>query len=114
MGLTKRSEVDEHGAPRYILEYDSDSMEFDQIVIQFDPDDEQRLYCRCYDEEDEAFTGAFVRRNLSFDPISYIGRGEASRLDGVEAVEDDRLPDDVMTAMQSIGMTVVPTGEWWL
>jgi hypothetical protein len=63
-------------------------------------------------------------RELSFDPVSVIGRGESERLAGTSASTEpynttgetgyEGVPDPVHMALNSIGLAVVPNGEEWL
>lgn len=107
----------------------------DEIIVQQYPDSPERLVCACYDSDECVWQGVFEARELTFDPISLLGRGESRRLLGVEASEDEppamaadsvgvgtldeqaragNPPVQVRTALQSLGMTVVPQGTWWL
>jgi len=114
MTASKRSYVDDDGSLVHIISFANDST-YDRIEIRHDPDDETKLYVRGYEGETTAFTQGFERRELSFDPISAIGRGETDNLEGVsETSSIDELPSDISAALNSIGMAPVPQGEWWL
>jgi hypothetical protein len=117
MTVSKRTLVDDDGSLSHILEYDDgDDVDFDAIVVKHDPDDDSRMVCVGYVGEDEQYRAMFKRRSLQFDPISVIGRGQTERLEGISDAEGDSsgVPPDISTAVNSIGFTVVPNGEWWL
>lgn len=123
MSVTKRTTIDENGKLNHILEYEEeeeDDFEFDTIVVQFDPNDEDIIICKGYKGDELAYQNAFRQRPLSFDPISAIGRGQTESLQGISdspksgGTESDEIPGDIATAFNTIGFSIVPTGDWWI
>jgi len=95
------------------------------VVIRHTPDDAERMTCHCYNEDGNAiWQHAFERREMTFDPISILGRGESTRLLGTSPTEEyvgpgdvterSEVPETVQTLFNALGMTIVPRGEWWL
>lgn len=99
----------------------SDS-EFDTVLIRHSPDEPETFNVTCYvdDEVVEQFT--FQTRQMSFKPLSLLGRGTSETLQGVSTTDDtddpiahrDEIPATVRVAFESMGLTVVPRGTEWL
>lgn len=100
-----------------------DNSEYDRIVITHTIDDPARFTVQCYTDGgvDESF--AVETRNMSFDPVSLLGRGETDRLQGVSITDNSgsdpvteraNIPEDVKIAFESLGFTIVPRGRGWL
>lgn len=116
MKLRKQSYVDDDGFTHDVLQYDDD-VEFDSVDIHYDPKHDDRIVVTAYDEDgEEVYQNTFERRELSFDPITAIGRGETNRLEGTTPASDDanNVPDDIQLALNAVGMTAVPEGTEWL
>jgi hypothetical protein len=128
------------------IEYEDADREYDTVVVRLPPDadvftveayregsspsqtdsqfSESSETTREGDEADElVYEQSFEMRDLSFDPISVIGRGETSKLTGTSPTQpsvndepngDEDIPNDVETALNALGLAVVPNGEWWL
>ncbi len=116
MSVDKRSVVESDGALRHVLSYES-SGEVTNIEIRHDPNDDSLMQVTAYNDDDVIYQNVFEMRDLSFDPISAIGRGETDKLTGMSSTgngDDDTIPEEVALAFNSIGMAVVPQGRWWL
>jgi len=117
MSVEKRTVLDDDGSPRHVLNYeDVPDVEYDVVVFKFDPDDESLVHCFAYVGEDIDYQNTFQRREMTFDPISVIGRGESERMEGISENEDNDadVPRDVGAALNAIGFANVPQGDWWL
>lgn len=116
--MQTHSRYDNNGAYVRIIEYDDedDADAFDRIVVRVPKDNPNRLACTAYEGEEAVWQTSFENRSLSFDPISLMGRGESEKLQGTSPVSKpyESVPRDVMVAMNGLGLTVVPQGEWWL
>jgi hypothetical protein len=117
MSVKKRTVLDEDSSPRHVLNYENvPNVKYDVVVFKFDPDNESLVHCLAYVGEDIAYQNTFKRRELSFNPISVIGRGKSQQMTGVSEndTDGDNVPEDVGTALNAIGFTNVPDGDWWI
>lgn len=130
--LKKQTGVADSGALQHNFEFTDDAHDIDNIEIDIDvgDGDDQLIRCVAYSDSDVVYRNAFKPRDIQFDPISILGRGESSSLLGVSPNEvgytgqgggDDAdpicgndIPRDVQIAFNSIGLSVVPQGTWWL
>jgi hypothetical protein len=118
MTVQRHTTVDDDGALSHILEYEDDTFEYDAVEIRHDPNNDDIIQCRGYKGDEVVYQNAFKIRDLSFEPISAIGRGESEKLLGTspqsDTTDDDGVPDDINVAFNAIGMAVVPEGRWWI
>jgi len=117
MVVDKRSTYDDDGGYLEILSYEGVDSEFDRVVIRVPPVGDDMFTCHCYaaGADDPTYEAAFEMRDLSFDPISVLGRGQSDRLGGVSSTGGyEDVPRDTMTALNAIGLAVVPQGRGWL
>jgi len=123
MKLTEtRSTVDDDGAILSELVYgDVGDDQYDKVVFRI-PTDGQ-IACRCYIDENVVESYTFTTREMVFDPISVIGRGESEQALGVrpvdEATETELRTDgwvswQLQTALHAMGLTAVPSGREWM
>ena len=118
--------VDETGSEHFIYEF-IDEEPIDLIVIIFNLDDEVPHQLRIYEEkssEEPDIKIPFEERNIAFDPISVIGRGEIDELHNItptnNAYERDpsisnyeEVPDIAKEVWKSLGFSVIPKGDKW-
>lgn len=107
--------TDDDGAIIHLLDFED--QDFERLVLRHEPEDHNVVYCYGYEEnaEEPSYQTAFQRRELTFDPISIIGRGESNRVEGVSTSENiEEVPTPVNVALNSIGMALVPNGDEWL
>lgn len=114
----QQSTYGEDGAYVRVVEYSDDERDdvgLDSVVVRIPPtDDESQLIAvEAFQGDESVYRETFELRDLSFDPISIIGRGETSSVTGISNSDDD-VPEGVSTALNGLGMAVVPSGEWWL
>jgi hypothetical protein len=127
MGVSTSTSYDEEGAYVRIVDFDKPQGENEEsptsgiarVVIRVFPDDEDQFAVYAYDDEGEiVYEDVFAQRELSFDPVSPLGRGASSRLQGVtgNSTADgvDGLPSRVQTGLNAIGFAPVPHGTDWL
>lgn len=122
----QRSTYGENGEYVRIVDYEDADGDYDTVVVRLPPDADVftvEAYREGDDEDELVYEQSFEMRDLSFDPISVIGRGETSKVTGTsptqpspndEPNDDEDIPDDVETALNALGLAVVPEGEWWL
>lgn len=122
--MQKRTIMGDDGGVQHVFEYgDTDEIPYSRVEIRHQPDNPEILTVHAHEDDSIVFQDAFKVRDLSFDPISVMGRGESKKLLGTSPVDDhvktDRLdetevPREINTVFNSLGMTIVPQGEWWL
>ena len=113
--------VTEDGDELRTFKYESDSV--DEVRIQLHPTEDTFEVAALQDGQ-TVYHNTFRLRELSFDPVSVLGRGESDRLGGVSASDGETLtegevgyegvPLPVHVALNSMGFAVVPEGEGWL
>jgi len=124
MPVEQRSTYDNDGAYVRIVEFQNEDTDINRVVVRAPPDSDVMVVSG-YDGDDAVvYEQSFEMRELNFDPISAVGRGEKSRMTGATTndTEDDdgddgqldAVPRDVETALNGIGFAIVPDGEWWL
>jgi hypothetical protein len=120
MGVSTSTSYDDEGAYVRVVDFDEpDTSGIARVVIRVFPDDENQFAVYAYDDEGEiVYEDVFAQRELSFDPVSPLGRGASSRLQGVtgNSTADgvDGLPSRVQTGLNAIGFAPVPHGTDWL
>lgn len=118
MSISQRTTYDEEGGYIRILEFEGEQFEFDSTVVRVPPDEDDVFTCHCYIDDELRYENIFKMRELAFDPISPLGRGESDRLGGISSTDtddsNDDIPRDVSIAMNSIGFAIVPEERWWL
>jgi len=115
--MQRRSTVTTDGTALHILDFGVDEGAYDQIVVELPLEHDGVLVVRALrDGGDQPETYSFSVRELSFDPISVMGKGETERVVGTSPTETDfdDLSPDVRRALLSIGYTAVPDGTTWL
>jgi uncharacterized protein YkuJ len=115
------STVTEDGSELYIFECDGESI--DEVRMILSPSEDTFSVAAMKDDE-RVYQNSFGMRELSFDPVSVLGRGVSERLGGVSAstnpynttgeVGYEGVPDPVRVALNSMGFAVVPEGRGWL
>lgn len=118
MVVDKWSTYDDDGGYLRGIEYEEGDSQFDSVVVRVPPEEDDMFTVHCFqgDEDEPSYENAFEMRDLSFDPISVLGRGESEHIGGVSASNADYegVPRDAMKALNAIGLAVVPQGRWWL
>jgi hypothetical protein len=131
--MHRRSITDEDGTLIHLLEYEGGESTFDSVAIRYPIETDSRLHVLGYVGEDAAYQESFEVRDLSFAPVSAMGKGEMDSAvgltladehdDGDETVKAesatgytdfDGVPRSVMLALLGVGYTVVPDGRRWL
>jgi len=107
---------DDTGATYRVIEFE-DGYKYDRFVIRFDVDDDVPHQLRIFTDgsDDPAEKIAFQSRDVRFSPISVIGKGESSDLQGVSPTIDSYsdIPCMAQEAWKAIGFSVVPEGDEW-
>lgn len=113
--IDKRTVMDDDGAERHVFDYKGESrVAYDMVIFKNDPDDDSLIHCVAYKGEDIAYQTTFKQREMSFDPISSIGRGQTTEMWGVSDQQDAEVPRDIAIGLNVLGFAPVPSGEWWL
>jgi hypothetical protein len=121
MITASHSTVTEDGNELRIFECDDEAV--DEVRMVLSPSEDTFSVAAMKDDE-TVYQNSFAMRELSFDPVSVLGRGQSDRLGGVSASESETLsegevgyegvPNSVHTALNSMGFAVVPNGSEWL
>lgn len=118
MAIHKRSTVDSDGAYCRILEYEGGEhgdWPVDSVVVRVPPESDDTFTLHAYEDNEVVYEELFEIRDLAFDPVTALGRGETNTLTGLSPSDDDSdIPHHITVALQSIGYTDVPNGTWWL
>lgn len=132
--MHRRSITDEDGTLIHLLEYEEGESTFDSVAIRYPIETDSRLHVIGYSGEDAAYRESFEVRDLSFAPVSAMGKGEMDSAVGLTLADDesendgetvhtesatgytdfDGVPRSVMLALLGVGYTVVPDGRRWL
>ena len=130
--------VDDTGSTRHIFDFEKEEP-IDRVVIVFRTDDKIPNVLQIYNERSSDKPDAkipFKERNVSFEPISVIGRGETDELRGLAPAgkshersytsrDDDgdsrtpiinsydEIPEVAKDVWKSEGFSVIPSGEEW-
>jgi hypothetical protein len=108
-----RSRYDDDGSLVRIVDYDAGESPYDRVIIRI-PTDQEIIAVQGFEGDEQTYQDAFEIRDLSFDPISLLGRGETDRLTGTSTDDHESVPTDVSVALNGMGFTVVPSGREWL
>jgi hypothetical protein len=118
--------VDADGAVEHTITYPNAPHDptHECVVVRVEP--QTKTYsCTAYENGDVGFQQQFQQRSLSFDPVSLNG-GSSSTVTGVSTtktnpytdehaiVDCTTLPQCICHALTTLGVAVVPRGEWWL
>ena len=125
MSLQARQRVDSDGAT--IIEFTESEGYFDHERVRLRVPMDGRMSLTIEDDNEPIYKASFERRQLTFPPVSVIGRGEATELTGVSVTDEGKsvidetyaegdrdIPFEATVALNAFGFSPVPQGEWWL
>jgi hypothetical protein len=127
--MQRRSFTEEDGTLVHVLDYDDGESSFDSVAIRYPIDTKDTVHVVGYEGDDAVYKESFRERDVSFEPVSAMGKGAMSSAIGLSVADGDtdtppetptgygdfdEVPRSVMLALLGVGYTVVPDGRGWL
>ncbi|MFT4948689.1 MAG: hypothetical protein ACI9CA_000811, partial [Natronomonas sp.] len=92
--MQRRSVTDDDGTLIHMLEYSQEESTFDTVAIRYPIETDRRLHVLGYLGEEIVYQQSFEIRDLSFAPVTVMGKGEMDTAVGLTADDDVQVDDE--------------------